>query len=93
VVIESAGAYSALQTALRCARVDGTVCSVGFYQGEANNLWLGREWHHNRLTMIVSHGCGWGHLPRDYLRRDQKRVYVRLIAPESDKVIKYAVQF
>jgi threonine dehydrogenase-like Zn-dependent dehydrogenase len=75
VVIELAGVYPALQTAIRCTRLGGTICSAGFYQGEANSLWLGREWHHNRLTMLVPHGCGWGHPPRDYPRWDQKRAY------------------
>jgi threonine dehydrogenase-like Zn-dependent dehydrogenase len=75
VAIELAGAYPALQAAIRSARVGGTVCSAGFYQGEAHGMWLGREWHHNRLTMIVPHGCGWGHLPRDYPGWDQQRAY------------------
>ena len=75
VAIELAGVYPALQTAIRCVRVGGTVCSAGFYQGEAHGLYLGREWHHNRLTMIVPHGCGWGHTPRDFPRWDQKRAY------------------
>ncbi|MBC7814337.1 MAG: zinc-binding alcohol dehydrogenase [Burkholderiales bacterium] len=75
VAIELGGAYQALQTAIRCARMAGTVCSAGFYQGEAHSLWLGREWHHNRLTMIVPHGCGWGHVPRDYPRWDRWRAY------------------
>ena len=66
VAIELTGAYPALNTALRSVRVGGTVCSAGFYQGESHGLWLGREWHHNRLTMVVPHGCGWGHEPRDY---------------------------
>ncbi len=75
VAIELAGTYPALQTAVRCARLGGTVCSGGFYQGEAHDLWLGREWHHNRLTIIVPHGCGWGHPPRDYPGWDDKRAY------------------
>jgi threonine dehydrogenase-like Zn-dependent dehydrogenase len=75
VAIELAGVYPALNTAIRCARVGGTVCSAGFYQGEAHGLWLGREWHHNRLTIVVPHGCGWGHLPRDYPRWDERRAY------------------
>jgi threonine dehydrogenase-like Zn-dependent dehydrogenase len=75
VAIELAGAYPALHTAIRSTRVGGTVCSAGFYQGEAHGLWLGREWHHNRLTVIVPHGCGWGHLPRDYPRWDERRAY------------------
>ena len=75
VAIEISGAYAALQTAIRAARVGGTVCSAGFYQGESHGLWLGREWHHNRLTMVVPHGCGWGHPPRDYPRWDTNRAF------------------
>jgi threonine dehydrogenase-like Zn-dependent dehydrogenase len=75
VAIELSGAYPALAAAIRCVRVGGTVCSAGFYQREAHALWLGREWHHNRLTMIVPHGCGWGHPPRDYPLWDEQRAY------------------
>jgi len=75
VAIELAGSYPALETAVRATRVGGTVCSAGFYQGEAHGLWLGRGWHHNRLTLIVPHGCGWGHVPRDYPRWDGQRAY------------------
>ena len=75
VAIELTGVYPALQTAIRCARVGGTICSAGFYQGEAYGLWLGREWHHNRLTMIVPFGCGWMNTPRDYPRWDEQRAY------------------
>ncbi|NIM06642.1 MAG: zinc-binding dehydrogenase [Armatimonadetes bacterium] len=73
VAIETAGVYPALHTAIRCARMCGTVVSAGFYQEEAKGLMLGAEWHHNRLTMIVPHGCGGGHLPRDYPVWDQRR--------------------
>lgn len=86
VAIELAGVYPALNTAIRSTRVGGTVCSAGFYQGEAHGLWLGREWHHNRLTIVVPHGCGWGHPPRDYPRWDEKRAYdciVRMMRKEK----------
>jgi threonine dehydrogenase-like Zn-dependent dehydrogenase len=73
VAIELSGVYAGLSTAIRSLRVGGTVCSAGFYQREAHDLWLGREWHHNRLTMIVPHGCGWGHPPRDYPVWDEQR--------------------
>jgi threonine dehydrogenase-like Zn-dependent dehydrogenase len=75
VAIELSGVYPALHTAIRSARVGGTVCSAGFYQGESHGLWLGREWHHNRLTMVVPHGCGWGHPPRDYPGWNAQRAY------------------
>jgi threonine dehydrogenase-like Zn-dependent dehydrogenase len=80
VAIELTGVYPALQTAIRCVRVGGTVCSAGFYQGESQGLWLGREWHHNRLNMIVPHGCGWGHPPRDYPRWDGQRAYDSIVS-------------
>ena len=75
VAIELAGVYPALYTAIRATRICGTVCAAGFYQGEAQGLWLGRGFHHNRLTMVVPHGCGWGHPPRDHPRWDGDRAY------------------
>ena len=75
VAIELSGVYPGLASAIRSVRVGGTVCSAGFYQREAHGMWLGREWHHNRLTLVVPHGCGWGHPPRDYPRWDEQRAY------------------
>lgn len=79
VAIEAAGSHAALAAALKSARIGGTVCAAGFYQGEASGLWLGREFHHNRLQMIVPHGCGWGHEPRDYPRWDEWRTYQTIV--------------
>lgn len=75
VAIELSGVYVGLSTAVAITRVGGLICSAGFYQGEANSIFLGREWHHNRLTMIVPHGCGWGHEPRDFPYWDMHRAY------------------
>lgn len=80
IAIELSGVYPGLNTALRCVRMAGTVCSAGFYQGESNGVWLGREWHHNRLTMIVPHGCGGGHPPRDYPVWDSQRAYDAIVS-------------
>ena len=80
VAIELSGTYPGLQTAIRCVRVGGTVCSAGFYQGDAKGLWLGREWHHNRITVVVPHGCGWGHPPRDTPLWDQQRAYDAIVS-------------
>ena len=79
IAIELTGAYAGLNTAIASTRVGGLVCSAGFYQGEANDLYLGREWHHNRLTVIVPHGCGWGHEPRDYPYWDKQRAYDTIV--------------
>ncbi len=80
IAIELTGAYIGLNTAISCTRVGGLICSAGFYQGEAQGLYLGREWHHNRLTMIVPHGCGYGHEPRDYPYWDSQRAYRALLS-------------
>ncbi|MYD09029.1 MAG: zinc-binding alcohol dehydrogenase [Chloroflexi bacterium] len=80
VAIELTGAYIGLNTAIACTRVGGLVCSAGFYQGEAQDLFLGREWHHNRLTMIVPHGCGFGHEPRDYPYWDSQRAFRAILS-------------
>ena len=80
IAIELTGAYAGLNTAIACTRVGGLVCSAGYYQGEANDLYLGREWHHNRLTVIVPHGCGWGHEPREYPYWDRQRAYDTIVA-------------
>jgi threonine dehydrogenase-like Zn-dependent dehydrogenase len=80
VAIELSGVTAGLQDAIRACRVAGTVCSAGFYQRDAQGLWLGREWHHNRLTMVVPHGCGWGHPPRDYPRWDRPRAHEAIVS-------------
>jgi len=80
VAVELSGAYAGLSTAVAVTRVGGLICSAGFYQGEANTIFLGREWHHNRLTMIVPHGCGWGHEPRDYPYWDTTRAYATIVS-------------
>ena len=80
VAIELSATYPGLQSAIRATRVEGTVCATGVYQGEGRGLWLGREFHRNRLTMIVPHGCFLGHKPRDHSRWDEYRAYDAIIS-------------
>lgn len=80
VAIEVSGAYPALNTAIQSVRVAGTVVSAGFYQGESKGLWLGREWHHNRINIVVPHGCGWGHPPRDFPGWDKQHGDDQIVA-------------
>ena len=75
VAIELSATYAGLHSAIRATRMEGTICASGVYQGEGRDLWLGREFHRNRLTMIVPHGCFLGHKPRDYPRWDEYRAY------------------
>jgi threonine dehydrogenase-like Zn-dependent dehydrogenase len=65
VAIEFSGRYSALQDAMRSARLAGTVVAAGFYVGApGDELRLGEEFHHNRLTLVGSMS-GWGAPHRD----------------------------
>jgi 2-desacetyl-2-hydroxyethyl bacteriochlorophyllide A dehydrogenase len=52
--VELSGAVAALHEAIRSVRVDGVVAAAGFYQGGAEGLRLGEEFHHNRVRIVAS---------------------------------------
>ena len=52
--IELSGNDRALHEAVRSVVVDGTVAASGFYQGGAEHLRLGEEFHHNRVRIVAS---------------------------------------
>jgi 2-desacetyl-2-hydroxyethyl bacteriochlorophyllide A dehydrogenase len=54
VCVEASGAASALQAAIRAAAYASRVVALGFYQGEASGLFLGEEFHHNRIEVVCS---------------------------------------
>jgi len=54
VAFEATGSSSALHKAIRVVRRTGLVVALGFYQGEANGLRLGEEFHHNGIRLT----CG-----------------------------------
>ncbi len=56
--IELSGAVTALHQAVRSVAVDGTVVASGFYQGGAESLRLGEEFHHNRVRIVASQISG-----------------------------------
>ena len=56
--IELSGSYRALHEATRCVVVNGTVVASGFYQGGAEHLRLGEEFHHNRVRIVASQISG-----------------------------------
>jgi 2-desacetyl-2-hydroxyethyl bacteriochlorophyllide A dehydrogenase len=56
--IELSGSYRALHEATRAVVVDGTVVASGFYQGGAEALRLGEEFHHNRVRIVASQISG-----------------------------------
>jgi threonine dehydrogenase-like Zn-dependent dehydrogenase len=73
VAIEFSGQYAALHEATRSVRAGGTVVGAGFYQGGAQALRLGEEWHHNRVTLVASMS-GWGNAHRDEPAWDRPRL-------------------
>jgi 2-desacetyl-2-hydroxyethyl bacteriochlorophyllide A dehydrogenase len=56
--IELSGNDRALHEAIRSVMVDGTVVASGFYQGGAEHLRLGEEFHHNRVRIVASQISG-----------------------------------
>lgn len=56
--IELSGSDRALNEAVRSVVVDGTVVASGFYQGGAQHLHLGDEFHHNRVRIVASQISG-----------------------------------
>jgi threonine dehydrogenase-like Zn-dependent dehydrogenase len=56
--IELSGSDRALHEAVRSVVVEGTVVASGFYQGGADHLRLGEEFHHNRVRIVASQISG-----------------------------------
>jgi 2-desacetyl-2-hydroxyethyl bacteriochlorophyllide A dehydrogenase len=54
VCIEISGFIPALQEAIRAAAYSARVVALGFFQGEAQGLFLGEEFHHNRIQLVCS---------------------------------------
>ena len=54
VAIEVTGSTVALNQAVRSVAYSAKVIALGFFQGEANGLFLGEEFHHNRVNIVGS---------------------------------------
>lgn len=58
IVIEATGSSYALNDAIRTACFQGRVVVVSFLAGEAKGLFLGDEFHHNRISLVSSQAAG-----------------------------------
>jgi 2-desacetyl-2-hydroxyethyl bacteriochlorophyllide A dehydrogenase len=58
VSIEISGSYPALHEAIRSTAYNSSVVSAGFFQGEGVGLFLGEEFHHNRVRVVCSQISG-----------------------------------
>ncbi len=54
VCVEASGSTRALNEAIRACAYASRVVVLGFYQGEAQGLFLGEELHHNRVSLVCS---------------------------------------
>jgi threonine dehydrogenase-like Zn-dependent dehydrogenase len=54
VCVEASGSTLALQSAIRACAYASRVVVLGFYQGEASGVYLGEEFHHNRISLVCS---------------------------------------
>ena len=54
VTLEVTGSARALHEAIRATAYSARVVALGFYQGQAEGLFLGEEFHHNRIQLICS---------------------------------------
>jgi 2-desacetyl-2-hydroxyethyl bacteriochlorophyllide A dehydrogenase len=54
VCFEVTGQAAALNEAIRAAAYSARVVAMGFFQGEARGLYLGEEFHHNRINLVGS---------------------------------------
>jgi 2-desacetyl-2-hydroxyethyl bacteriochlorophyllide A dehydrogenase len=54
VCVEASGAPAALHEAVRACAASARVIAVGFYQGGAEALRPGEEFHHNRISIVSS---------------------------------------
>ncbi len=73
VAIEISGAYPALQAAIRSVHPGGLLVTASYFKGTGDQLQLGAEWHHNRLTLISSMPV-WDMPHRSYPMWDLKRI-------------------
>lgn len=54
VTIEITGNYHALHDAIRATAFNSRVVVAGFMQGDGHGLFMGEEFHHNRIQLICS---------------------------------------
>jgi len=86
IAIECSGSLNALQDAIKACGIGGKVITVATYREGASQLFLGEEWHKNRVTMLSSmsvNGCP----HRDYPLWDLKRLNVTALNLLQKKTI------
>jgi 2-desacetyl-2-hydroxyethyl bacteriochlorophyllide A dehydrogenase len=82
VSIEISGSYEALAEAIRATAYNSRVVAAGFFQGGGTPLFLGEEFHHNRIDVVCSQISGAS--PRADHRWDLRRLERTVISLARD---------
>ena len=82
VSIEVSGATAALHEAIRSVAYSARVVAMGFFQGEAHGLYLGHEFHHNRINLICSQIFGVS--PETSYRWNQMRLWQTAVQLQAE---------
>ncbi len=85
VCFEVSGAAPALHEAIRTAAYSARVVTMGFFQGEAAGLYLGEEFHHNRINVICSQISGVA--PEFSYRWDKMRLWQSAVQLQVDGLL------
>jgi threonine dehydrogenase-like Zn-dependent dehydrogenase len=85
VCFEVTGSTIALNEAIRAAAYSARVVAMGFFQGEARQLYLGEEFHHNRINLVCSQISGSD--PELKYRWDKLRLWQTAIRLQADGLL------
>jgi threonine dehydrogenase-like Zn-dependent dehydrogenase len=86
VAIEVTGSPLALNQAIRSVAYSAKVIALGFFQGEAVGLFLGEEFHHNRVNVVGSQIFGTD--PELTYRWNRLRLVQTFMRLQADGMIK-----
>ena len=82
VCIELTGVYPALHEAIRAVAYNSRVVASGFFQGGGSALFLGEEFHHNRVEVVCSQISGVS--PRLDHRWNEARLRTTVMALQAE---------
>jgi threonine dehydrogenase-like Zn-dependent dehydrogenase len=85
VCIEVSGSYLALHEAIRAAAYSAKAVTLGFFQHDGQGLFLGEEFHHNRVNVVCSQIFGVS--PELTYRWNQARLVATIMQLQAGGVI------
>lgn len=88
VAIEASGSTHALHEAIRSVAYSAKVVALGFFQGNAEGLFLGEEFHHNRVNLVCSQIYGVD--PELTYRWDEARLVQTVMRLQADGTLRLA---